>query len=432
MSTKNDNDNDDENNNDEPQPQAKKKKRIVIAGAGIIGTSTAYYLTQNHNDHLSTLTLVDPTGTIAPAASGKAAGFLALNWNDHHLPTGRLARRSFALHEELAMEEGDGDGGFGTERIMYRRSTAASIRVVDDSINGRRRPSGKKLQGVEWAEGSSGGGAIGMAPLGDESTIAQVHPKMLCDAMWDAVAASKANTNVPTTLMQGRVIEAVYDQTDDDDDDGGKKILTGAKLEDGTILPADAILFACGPWTNPNNNNDNDGNDHDPYQMLGVKYHSAILPTDPLTLNQTVFFDGCGDPEVYPRPDATAYCTGFPDPPIVVTERPGQEEVRPDAVRTIVEAVRAASGGGGGDNGVLARDPIVEQSCYLPTTRDGLLVMGELLGSKGKGCFVAAGHGCWGILLGPGTGEAMASLMVEGRSTEYVDLEAFSPGRFGW
>ena len=92
------------------------KKRIVIAGSGIIGTSTAYYLTKDHLPSISSLTIVDPTGSIAPAASGKAGGFLALDWNDHYPPTGRLTRRSFALHEELALTP-DGIRG-GKEEIM--------------------------------------------------------------------------------------------------------------------------------------------------------------------------------------------------------------------------------------------------------------------------------------------------------------------------
>ena len=94
-------------------------KTVIIAGAGVIGTSTAYYLAKNFN--VKSI-LVDVTGQIAPAASGKAGGFLALDWNDHTPPLGRLARRSFALHEELAK-------GFGYEKIMYRRLTCASISV---------------------------------------------------------------------------------------------------------------------------------------------------------------------------------------------------------------------------------------------------------------------------------------------------------------
>jgi glycine/D-amino acid oxidase-like deaminating enzyme len=116
---------------------------IIIAGAGIIGTSTAYYLTKHHSDQVNSITIVDPTGSIAPAASGKAGGFLALDWNDYS-PVGPLARRSFELHQEIARD-------FGYEKIQYRRLTCASI-SVDES--GQKKPRGKKLEGVEWAADS--------------------------------------------------------------------------------------------------------------------------------------------------------------------------------------------------------------------------------------------------------------------------------------
>ena len=163
--------------------EVKAPQDIVIAGAGIIGTSTAYYLSQNH-PHIQSITLIDPTGSIAPAASGKAGGFLALDWNDYS-PVGPLARRSFELHAALA-------DGLGKEKIMYRRLTCASISVRDKP----KRPSGKKLAGVEWAsdvntESDKSEVAVGFRPLGDEETIAQVHPKMLCDAMWEKLKEKK-------------------------------------------------------------------------------------------------------------------------------------------------------------------------------------------------------------------------------------------------
>lgn len=45
---------------------------------------------------------------------------------------------------------------------------------------------------------------------------------------------------------------------------------------------------------------------------------------------------------------------------------------------------------------------------------DGIPVIGEVPGAKGA--FVASGHGCWGILNGPATGEAVAELLVEGKA----------------
>jgi len=74
------------------------------------------------------------------------------------------------------------------------------------------------------------------------------------------------------------------------------------------------------------------------------------------------------------------------------------------------------------------------QSCYLPSTPDGLPIMGRLAASSNNNtpCYVAAGHGCWGILLAPATGETMAHLIATGQtSTEHVTLNPFEPARFG-
>jgi len=402
--------NNNSNNSESSSDQATSSpKKIVIAGAGVIGTSTAFYLAKNYSPHISKITIIDPTGTIAPAASGKAGGFLALDWNDH-APTGSLARRSFALHEELATSTDE--WGLGSDNIMYRRLTCASISVGQSRA--QRRPSGKKLEGVEWVNDrlveedneELGIGVTGFRSLGDESTIAQVHPKMLCDAMWNKL---QQNNVVESDLVKGKVVEAIFEENSD----GEGETMTGARLEDGTVIDADIILFACGPWTKYGN------------CVLGVKYHSALIPSRPRVLNQSVFFDGFGDPEVYPRPDGNVYCTGFPDPAICVSEHPGQEEVRDEAIEKIVTAVRAASGG---INGALGKEPELKQSCYLPTTPDGLPMMGEIQGKKG--CYVAAGHGCWGILLGPGTGETMASLIATGKSTSFVNVSPFRPDRF--
>lgn len=368
-----------------------KPQHVVIAGAGVIGLSTSYYLAKNFGIRT---TVVDPTGTVAPAASGKAGGFLAEDWNDWS-PVGPLARRSFTLHQELA-------DTLGADEIQYRRLTCAAISVNPAMA---ARPTGKKLDGVEWAQDEEGGSVLGIRSLGDESTIAQVHPKRLCENLWKVASTPKDQGGVGSKLLKGRVVSPVYDNG----------TLVGAKLDDGSTIDADAVLFACGPWHIN--------------VMSGVKYHSVVIPT-PQVLSQSVFFNGCGDPEVYPRPDATAYCTGFPDPAKTVTEIPGEEEVRPEAVIKIIEAVREASGATD-KSGALSATPTIEQACYLPTAPDSLPVMGRLPTEyPNDKCFIATGHTCWGILLGPASGESMASLIATGESSEHVDLNPFDPARF--
>src|SRR5438067_2831268 len=78
---------------------------VVICGGGVIGAATAYFLSLRGVK----ATVIERTG-LACAASGKAGGFLALDWCDG-TKLQPLARRSFALHAELPQRIG-GDWGY--------------------------------------------------------------------------------------------------------------------------------------------------------------------------------------------------------------------------------------------------------------------------------------------------------------------------------
>lgn len=356
--------------------------KIVIAGGGIIGSSTSYYLAKSK----IACTIIDPVG-IAPAASGKAGGFLARDWSDGS-PIGLLQQRSFDLHAQQAED-------LGAANIDYRRLVCMAV-GCDERAAAVAKPGGKKLDGVDWAD-------INVLPgrnqMGGTETIAQVHPKKLCDAMW-----KYSQDNAGSKLVIGKVVEAIMD------DDGS---ISGVKLDDGSTVECDALVIACGPWTDATKSWFPTEIGKSIPRMFGVKYHS-ILIRSPRVLDEAVFFSGHGDPEVYPRPDGDAYITGFPDPAVVVTESPGEEEVRPEVVSRLKDATKKVSS----LLGPIA--PHTEQSCYLPTTNDSLPVIGKIPGVKGA--FIGSGHGCWGILNGPATGEAIAELLTKGETT-HLDIK---------
>jgi glycine/D-amino acid oxidase-like deaminating enzyme len=64
----------------------------------VIGACTAYFLSRRGID-----VIVVETTEVAAAASGKAGGFLALDWYAG-TPLDALARRSFALHAALPQD----------------------------------------------------------------------------------------------------------------------------------------------------------------------------------------------------------------------------------------------------------------------------------------------------------------------------------------
>src|SRR3954469_24590220 len=140
--------------------------RVVICGGGVIGASIAYFLARRD----IAVTVVERTG-IACAASGKAGGFLALDWNDGS-PIEKLARRSFELHAQLA-DELDGDWG-------YRRLTTYG---GFSGFGG-----GQNESDLAWIAPEV---TVSRA-LGSPETTAQVHPALFTTAMMRAAEAHGA------------------------------------------------------------------------------------------------------------------------------------------------------------------------------------------------------------------------------------------------
>lgn len=101
---------------------------VVILGAGIIGLSTAYYLSELSPN--TSIHLVDTSPTLFASASGKAAGFLARDWFSPALSS--LGALSFDLHKSLA------DAHDGANQWAYSGSTGLSIADVHAKATGKR------------------------------------------------------------------------------------------------------------------------------------------------------------------------------------------------------------------------------------------------------------------------------------------------------
>ena len=138
--------------------------RVVICGGGVIGASIAYFLSLRQVEAV----VVERAG-LASAASGKAGGFLALDWCDGS-PLAPLARRSFALHGELARGLGR-DWGY---RRLDTLAVVASARRTVESVRDLRSPA--------WLSPES---AV-QARLGTTETTAQVTPAAFTKAMMAA------------------------------------------------------------------------------------------------------------------------------------------------------------------------------------------------------------------------------------------------------
>ena len=352
--------------------------RVLICGGGVIGASIAYFLSCRG----VATTVIERTG-LACAASGKAGGFLALDWCDG-TPLEALARRSFALHARLAAEIG-GDWG-------YRRLT-----TYGGSAGLGHRSS---VHEVDWV---SAGVAVNQR-LGSTASTAQVHPERFTAAMMRAAQAQGAE------LRLGEVTGVVRRR--------GGAAVAGVEM-DGKVVEGDAVVIALGPWSIL-------AAEWLPLPaVFGLKGHSLVfetrekIPAEALFLEYREASGLLHSPELFPRADGTTYVCAIssesplPIDPARVTPDPGALERLQAMCSELSPAFATAK--------ILAR-----QACYRPITRDGLPLIGPVAGVEGA--YIATGHSVWGILNGPATGEAMAELIIDG-AAHSIDLSAFDPAR---
>jgi glycine/D-amino acid oxidase-like deaminating enzyme len=355
--------------------------RVVICGAGVIGACTAYFLARRGIDVI----VVERT-EVAAAASGKAGGFLALDWSAG-TPLDALARRSFHLHAALP-DEIAGDWA-------YQRMTAYSGLVVPDHA---RSHSPAKL---DWLSD----GVVVVDRLGTPETTAIVHPRKFTSAMMSAAQSYGAE------LRAGRVTGMVRSA------DGSA--VKGVEV-DGAVLEADAVVIAMGPWSLMAA-----AWMHLP-AVFGQRSPSLVYDTGTDVTADALFLEYhegsavAATVEVFPRADGSTLITASSDQaplpldPAVVTA--DQNEV--DRLQAISERLSPF---------FRPERIIARQACFRPVTQDGLPLIGKV--PQIEGVYVATGHSVWGILNAPATGQALAELIAEGVSLT-TDLEPFDPARF--
>ena len=434
-------------------PTALADAAAAAAGAGTVGSdatagaTTACRLRKQHDG-------------LAAGASGKAGGLLA-RWA---FPRA-IAPLSFKLHAELAAEHG------GATAWGYRRCHAAQVNCrAQQHAEGR----GARRKAGDGETGGHGGGSKGLhkdhkkekadgtgsAPgaldwvdedtlldyseIGNPDNTAQVHPELFTHRM--AQLAEEAGARIITGARvtgisaagSGRdaAVESVT-YVVDDGHGGGATTHT---------LPTTDCIVAAGPWT--------------PRLLPRVhvsasRAHSIVVRAPPPGLSAHALFtsialprgffpspvndDNAGsagekedtgarkalgqpttvEPEIYARPDGTAYACGPTDTAVELPETAAA--VRVDEARcadiaaqvaSISEALSPASspaeGGDSGNAHILAR-----QACYLP---QGGPFIGPV-SRPGKGVIVAAGHTCWGIQNAPATGLLVSELVFDGKAS---------------
>jgi FAD dependent oxidoreductase len=154
------------------------KDRLWSAARGVIGACTAYFLSRRGINVI----VVERT-EIAAAASGKAGGFLALDWCAGS-PLDALARRGFDLHAALRNQIA-GDWGF-------LRMTAYSGFVVPESDPRRHTPAA-----LHWLSD----GVVIEHRLSTTETTAIVNPRKFTSAVIEEDLTSGASIKLNGRLL---------------------------------------------------------------------------------------------------------------------------------------------------------------------------------------------------------------------------------------
>jgi glycine/D-amino acid oxidase-like deaminating enzyme len=407
---------------------ASENKDIVIVGGGIIGSTTAYYLTRHpkYDPNLHSIHLIEGT-KIAAGASGKAGGLLAL-WAYPSC----LVPLSFKLHEELAKEHG------GAERWGYRRVSCGELsargRVVkakpsgiggmkgtDEETVGLHSTGGKVEENVSLQkrtpESLKNLKRAGLPEdldwfadecvqaydaMGTPENTAQVHPYQFTTSMAD-LAQEKG-----VKIVIGIVTEIKSSSS------GHSVSYTPNDPSNPQIINATDVVLTAGPWTK-------DLLDEAPIGAL--RAHSVTIrpsrPTSAYAIFTSIslpkdFREGTKSraqhvtPEIYARPNDELYACGEGDHMVPLPKTAADVQVDEKRCQDIVDYVSSVS------DELRDGEVLTKQACYLPQVEGG---GGPLVGpTNRKRLWLAAGHTCWGIQNGPGTGKVMSEFVMDGEA----------------
>ncbi|KND93562.1 putative oxidoreductase TDA3 [Tolypocladium ophioglossoides CBS 100239] len=415
-------------------------RNIVIVGGGIIGCTTAYYLTRHpkFKPALHTITLLEAAPALAAGASGKAGGLLAL-W----AYPACLVPLSYKLHAELAAEHD------GAQRWGYRRLTCGSVgatvsrqrmdelqKSMDEGKTWEKLPkqdaaakelleAGALPEHLDWVDRGS---ITGWAEMGGPGTTetSQVHPFHFSTSIGEL--AQKAGAELRT---HAKVTKLVTSKT------GVERVeyLDRQTNETKQINHVTDIVVTAGPWT---------GRLLPRSKVEGLRAHSVVYEADvsPFAIftdiqlpsdfvpehraktGQKRTHKGSVDPEIYARPFGEVYACGEPDTAIPLPETVDEVQYDEAQCDDIVSYIGAISP-------VLGAAPVkAKQACYLPRHMRFGQESGPLLGKTTvPGLWVAAGHTCWGIQNGPGTGKLMSEYIFDG-AAKSANVDKLGPRKF--
>jgi glycine/D-amino acid oxidase-like deaminating enzyme len=371
--------------------------RVVVVGGGITGTATAAFLARAG----AQVTLADGAG-LASGASGANSGIV---YHPFEPVLNALYHQTIALYRELALEGVGFTLGAEPAGLLLMADDGDLVRVVAGRIRERfpaldvEAVEGPALEALEPAVAS------GMAAC----RVGIAYPVAPGSATYAyATLAERAGT----VVRAGR--SAVLERIAGD---------VAAVRVDGTLLEADAVVVAAGPWTPEVL--DPTGRWMPIVRRWGVVVE-AFLEAAPRHVVESAEEElDIGAVEGVPADWSEPEEPGFSLVPTPGLASVGATflgaEPSPDAwvepilvnASTFVPAVADAPIRG-------------TRCCARPQSVDGRPLVGRVPGWSNV--FMCSGHGSWGISTGPASARLVADLVL-GRSP--VIDPALDPARFG-
>ena len=366
---------------------------VVIVGAGVIGCATALYLSRRG----VRASVVEMNG-VASGSSGKAAGILTPYSGSCDPGLLALSPATLALHAELAVSlpEITGiDHGYDERPHLRIAIEDEDVAVLAD-WQSKRREEGFEAQWLEPAEAKSL----------TEWLTADIVAAIKCDfeptvdshaftmSVWAAAEIGGAR------LVQGRVVGLLKET-------GGRA--AGVKLDDGSVLRAEHVVIASGPWAG-------EAGDWLGCQVPVKPQKGQLLYLAPAKGGESPVSFGAmvKGGVVLPKRlsgtivGATREEAGFD----VTTTSEARDEILGVAARLT--------------NRIDPSNVVEQTACLRPIPADGVPLVGAA--PRWERVYLATGHWSEGIHFAPVTGKWIADMIVDGES-EY-DFTALDPARF--
>jgi glycine/D-amino acid oxidase-like deaminating enzyme len=360
---------------------------FIVVGGGIIGTSAAAMLAEAG----AAVTLVEGTG-IAAGASGRNSGSLQRPPDRVMSP---LHDRTLELYRELANDDPALDLPLAPAGLLL---LAEQREALDDEVAAVARE------------------VTGFAPARLDPAEVRVLEPALADGLWGALlptgypvppaAATLAFANrasrTGVNLLVGDPVIALE----------GESRVSAVRLASGRRLSADGVLVAAGSrtpslvpgWA-----------DNPPIRPVWGVVVSARVENPPSSILEEVGIDSVGSSAI-----AFSLVTAGGSSSVGSTFLADRPDAPALADELLARGTRFVPG--------LAHATVLGvRACARPVSMDGRPLVGRVPAMDGL--FVCAGHGPWGLSIGPATAEVVVRQMLDGDPGSDHVAHSLAPGR---